>query len=186
MSSYNDEVKQWQTGQIGLLIFLATVVMLFAGFTSSILVRRTGADWHPIPLPSQLWFNTILLFTSSITLELVRKAVKQTSLAKVKNWLIATVVLGSLFVGGQLMVWQQLRLGGIYLSVNPHSSFFYILTGVHAIHLLGGLMVLAYLCVKLLIRNDTQVTQTTINLCATYWHFLALLWLYLFVVLFVL
>lgn len=166
------------TRLLGLWFFLANVTMLFAGFTSAILVRRAMPDWQPLPLPPLLWVNTTVLFASSLTLERARTMARQNLLPQTRVWVLGTAVLGALFLSGQIGAWEQLRALGVFLPSNPHSSFFYILTGVHGAHLFGGLAALAYLVAR-------PVRKGTLNLCATYWHFLDGLWLYLFIMLFV-
>ena len=166
------------TRMLGLWFFLATVTMLFAGFTSAILVRRTAPDWQALPLPSLLWVTTTVLFASSLSLERTRTLARQGQLGLAKIWLAGTVTLGTLFLAGQVAAWQQLRDLGVFLPTNPHSSFFYILTGVHGAHLLGGLTVLGWLLAR-------PVRESSLKLGATYWHFLDGLWLFLFAMLFV-
>lgn len=170
--------------QFGLWVFLATVTMLFAGFTSAILVRRTAPDWQPIPIPGLLWLNTAVLLSSTLTMERLRRLARQGRSDGIRTWLIATTLLGLLFLVGQVGAWRQLVARGLYLSSNPHSSFFYILTGAHGVHLLGGLVALACLLVRFLPDAPTSAPGTGVSLCATYWHFLDGLWVYLFVVLF--
>jgi cytochrome c oxidase subunit 3 len=170
--------------QLGLWAFLATVTMLFAGFTSAILVRRTAADWPMLPLPSLLWVNSVVLLVSSVAMEAVRRASRQDQCREVRRWLIVVVALGAVFLIGQLGAWRQLAAQGVFLPSNPHSSFFYILTGVHGVHLLGGIVGLFYLVVATSRRMSAPLS--TVNLFATYWHFVGGLWVYLFVVLFVL
>jgi len=202
------------TAQLGLWVFLATVTMLFAGFTSAYLVRQAGSDWQPIPLPPILWFNTAALLLSSLTLE-VGRAWRQTKNPKsqirnpkqiqnlnvptvsdfdirisnfpegVKGWLLATTLLGVAFLVGQLFAWRQLAAHGVYLPSHPHSSFFYILTGVHGLHLLGGVGALVYVLMQARRAGSTPALYHRLKLCATYWHFVGGLWLYLFLVLFV-
>ena len=164
--------------RLGLWFFLATVVMLFAGFTSAILVRRTSADWQAIPLLPLLRWNTLVLLASSVTLERVRTLVRRDRRRQVRTWLAVTALLGVLFLAGQMGAWEQYRALGLFLSSNPHSSFFYILSGVHGAHLAGGLLGLGYLLAR-------PGRVGAVNLCATYWHFLGGLWLYLLVMLFV-
>ncbi len=174
------------TAQLGLWGFLATVTMLFAGFTSAYLVRQTsGSDWQPIPLLPTLWLNTALIILSSVTME-VGRAQHRRREDPLKGWIFATTLLGVAFLAGQLFVWRQLAARGVYLPSNPHSSFFYILTGVHGLHLLGGLGVLVYLLAEAWQDGSRPALHSRLKLCATYWHFVGGLWLYLFVVLFVL
>lgn len=174
------------TRQLGLWAFLATVTMLFAGFTSAILVRRASTDWQPIPLPGLLWMNTAVLLLSSFTIERARALLGKERGREARAWLSITAALGLLFLFGQFGVWRHLVSLGVYLPSSPHSSFFYILTGAHAVHLLGGVLAMLYLLARVLLSASAPVRSSVINLCATYWHFVDGLWIYLFVVLFVL
>ncbi len=152
-----------RTNELTLLVFLSTVVMLFAAFTAAYLIRRTATDWQRVALPGILWGNTAVLLLSSVTIELARRRTSQ-------RWLIVTTVLGFAFVVGQLLAWRDLAAEGIYLPTHPHSSFVYMLTAVHGLHLLGGIAVLVYAVAR----------KSAVGLCATYWHFVDAVWLYVF------
>jgi len=158
-----------RTNELLLLSFLATVVMLFAAFTAAYLIRRTAADWGRIALPRIFWVNTVILVASSGTIELARRRAD-------RRWLFVTTVLGLLFLGGQLVGWRTMAENGVVLPTHPHSAFIYMLTAVHGLHLLGGLAVLIYVTLR----------ATTVRLCATYWHFVDAVWIYLLVMLTVL
>ncbi|MFQ5740839.1 MAG: heme-copper oxidase subunit III [Acidobacteriota bacterium] len=173
-----------KTAQLGLWALLATLTMLFAGFTSAYLVRRAGLDWQAISIPSLLWFNTGVLLLSSLTIEVARGALRRGRTAALKGGLLATTVLGLAFLAGQLFAWQQLAAQGVYLPTSPHSSFFYMLTAVHGLHLVGGLAALLYALSRVWSARWTAAEPTGVNLCATYWHFVDGLWLYLFVLMF--
>jgi cytochrome c oxidase subunit 3 len=149
--------------QLVLWWFLATVTMLFAAFASSYLVRR-GSDpsWKTIQLPAFVWVNTAVLIVSSITLELARRQRR-------RGWLVATTAVGVAFLAGQVHIWNQLAADGVFLPTRPHGSFFYILSGLHGAHLLGGIVLLGYA----LMSSRAQAVQNA----ATYWHFLTALWL---------
>ncbi len=179
-----EAIQPLNTAQLGLWALLATLSMLFAGFTSAYLVRRAGSDWQPISMPPILWFNTGLLLSSSITMELARTSMKRWRLEAFKGWLLMTTLLGLTFLGGQLFAWRQLAAHGVYLPTNPHSSFFYMLTGTHAMHLLGGIGALLYALSRAWRSFWTPHEATRLDLCATYWHFVDGLWLYLFLLLF--
>jgi len=177
------------TAQLGLWIFLATVTMLFAAFTSAYMVRSAGQDWEAIRMPGLLWFNTVCLLLSSITLEMARAPGKELGGRAAKSWIGATTLLGATFVLGQLLAWGQLADRGVYMQTNPHSSFFYILTGLHGLHLAGGLILLSLLFFRTWSAadpGDGLALRRFSGFCATYWHFLDGLWLYLFVLLFAL
>jgi cytochrome c oxidase subunit 3 len=173
------------SAELGLWAFIATATMLFAGFTSAIFVRRASADWQPIPVPSLLWCTTAIILASSITIERARALSKAGRRESLRRWLSATVGLGFLFVVGQLGAWRQLVSLGVYLPSNPHGSFFYMLTGAHAVHLFGGVLALVYLLVRSLKVKSAAPGRMDIALYATYWHFVGGLWVYLFIMLFV-
>lgn len=149
-----------------LLAFLATVAMLFAAFTASYVIRRTAADWRLVELPKILWANTAVIALSSVTIEVARRRASQV-------WLVGTAILGVLFLLGQLAGWSALAERGVFLPSQPHASFIYLLTAIHGVHLAGGLVALGFLLAK----------RGAIDLCAIYWHFLGLVWLYVLVVL---
>lgn len=174
------------SGQFGLWAFLATVAMLFAGFTSAYLVRQTtGSDWSSLPVPPVLYFNTAALFASSLTLERARAELRRTQPAAAKGWLAATLALGLVFLFGQLLAWRGLAAYGLFLPSNPHASFFYVLTAVHAAHVLGGLVALVVTSLAAWRNRVARPADHRLKLCAIYWHFVGGAWLYLFLVLFV-
>jgi cytochrome c oxidase subunit 3 len=158
--------------------------MLFIGFTSAYILRRASTDWRPLAAPPVLWLNTAVLFLSSATLERARRRLRGWDLPAAQGWLAATGILGVLFVGGQFLAWRSLAAAGVFMSSNPHSSFFYLLTGVHVAHLLGGL---AWFVAALATMRRLAYTpgEDGLRLFATYWHFLAVLWAYLLFLLFV-
>lgn len=173
------------TARFGLLAFLGTVSMLFIGFTSAYLIRRASLDWRPLRAPGILWVNTAVLLASSVTLEAARKRLRGWDLRGVLPWVGATGALGVLFLLGQVVAWRTLASRGVFLATNPHHSFFYVLTGLHGLHLLGGLV--WFLAVLVQLRRMAYTPgEDGLRLFATYWHFLGALWLYLLVLLFVL
>ena len=172
--------------QLGTWIFLATVTMLFAAFCSAYVIRRAGAGWTPIAMPLVLWLNTALLVGSSLTLEAARSAGRREGATGAPRWVLATTGLGLLFLVGQVIAWRQLVTQGIYVPTSPHSAFFYIFTGLHGLHLLGGIAFLLYLSARLARGGPGESSggdSRLITPCATYWHFLGALWILLFVVL---
>jgi cytochrome c oxidase subunit III len=172
------------TTRFGLLAFMGTVSMLFVGFTSAYIVRRASADWRPLAAPPLLWVNSIVLLASSATLEGARRRFRDWDLRGAQGFVAATGGLGLLFVIGQLGAWRALAAQGVFLASNPHSSFFYMLTGLHALHLLGGLVWFATAAFRM--RRMAYAPGTdALGLFALYWHFLSALWLYLLYLLFV-
>jgi cytochrome c oxidase subunit III len=170
--------------RFGLLAFLGTVSMLFVGFTSAYILRRASADWQPLSAPGILWANTAILVVSSVSLEVARRRLRGWDLAGAQRWMVGTAVLGLSFLAGQVLGWRELQGRGVFLSGNPHSAFFYLLSGVHALHLLGGL-VWGFVTVWRLRHLAVTPGGDGLSLFATYWHFLGALWLYLLFLLFV-
>ncbi len=167
----------------GIWVGIAAISMTFAALTSALIVRKGGApDWRHFTVPSILYFNTILLVASSVTLEVSRRRVAdfmrgaQSTLASPARWLYITLGLGLFFVVGQYIAWRQLSAQGLYLASNPSSSFFYVLTAFHALHVLGGLGGLVRVIRKL---GDFSLRRSTLDATSRYWHFMDVLWIYL-------
>jgi cytochrome c oxidase subunit 3 len=170
----------------GLMVLLAAVVMFFAALSSAFIVRRgLSNDWVATQMPRLLWWNTVALLASSAALETARRALKTGRREAFTRLWITGSALGVLFLIGQYMAWLQLRSQGIYMATNPSSSFFYVLTAAHAVHLIGGVIALAYVSVQALRLRLGPGKRTVIDVSAVYWHFLDGLWVYLLVLLMV-
>jgi len=167
-------------GQIGVWILLTAVVMLFAGLSSAYIVLRGVPAWQNIELPSLLWPNTAILLLSSVAIDLARRAVRRRDAQSMKRWLIAGLVLGAAFLLGQVAAWRQLVNAGVYLPSTLQSSFFYILSGLHGVHLLGGVIALVWVLVAALENKVTVFNYEPLKLCALYWHVMDAIWIYLF------
>lgn len=173
-----------RTYHTGMWMALVAIMMLFAAFTSALVVRKgLGDDWVHTELPRILWLNTVVLIASSATLEFSRRSLKDGLTEQSKRWLYVTVFLGLFFVVGQLVAWRQLVLRGVYLASNPSSSFFYLLTATHGVHLLGGVAALFYLAVRAGRIGRKRLGQTAVGVTSLYWHFMDALWIYIFVLL---
>jgi len=127
--------------------------------------------------------NTAVLLASSLTFEMAGRALKQAADSKLRGWLGATAALGTLFLAGQLLAWKQLAAQGVFVGTNPSSSFFYILTATHGIHLLGGMTALLYLTIRFLRRKFSARRRSALKATAVYWHFMDALWIYLLLLL---
>jgi cytochrome c oxidase subunit 3 len=190
--------------RLGLLVALTPILMLFVSFTSAYVVRQglptfdpsTNTlirDWIPVKLPAILLVNTCVLLLSSIGMELARRQSKSEgdagSAASVSEarldtktnmpWLAMTVVLGILFLTGQWLAWRQLAASGFYVTTTPSSSFIYLLTGTHAIHLLGGVIALVVAGIASLLHRSAVTRSIVVDITAWYWHFMAALWVYI-------
>lgn len=163
---------------IGLGVFMVVVGTLFALFISAYSERMTLMDWHPLPVPDLLWFNTGLLVASSVALELAKSAAKRGRVDDLKLGLLAGGGFALLFLAGQLLVWRQLTAAGYFLTSNPANAFFYLLVALHGVHLTGGMVALASSANGVWrgsYRRDK--IRRSVGLCAAYWHFLLIIWL---------
>jgi cytochrome c oxidase subunit 3 len=170
-------------GQVGIWILLTAVIMLFAGLSSAYIVLRGQPTWQNIELPSLLWPNTVILLMSSVAIELSRRAMRRNDAQSMKRWLSFGGILGLVFLVGQLAAWRQLVNAGVYIPSTLQSGFFYILTGLHGLHLLGGAIGLTVVLGKALKNRLTAFSYEPLKLCAAYWHAMDALWLYLFLLL---
>ena len=175
--------------RIGTWVAVASIAMLFTALTSAYIVRAASAqDWRPLAMPRILWLSTALILLSSGTFEAARKNVKQLLDGSYARWLFITALLGIGFLASQLFAWRQLARQGVYVASNPHSSFFYLLTAMHGLHLLGGLLAVIYLLFRTRQQRNDEAAEAkrlaSADAVAIYWHFMDGLWIYLFLLLF--
>ncbi|HYK91715.1 MAG TPA: cytochrome c oxidase subunit 3 [Acidobacteriota bacterium] len=174
-------VRSAQIYRTGMWMGLAAVMMLFATFTSALVVRKgLSDDWRPLSLPRVMWVSTALLITSSLTLERSRRGISASHERSFVFWWYATTALGLAFLGGQWAAWRELISRGVYLASNPSSSFFYLLTAAHGLHLLGGICALLFVILR---TRRHLLSRTAVDVCAIYWHCMDGLWVYLFILL---
>jgi cytochrome c oxidase subunit 3 len=203
-SGLPDYATRLRRARLGLLVALTPVLMLFVSFSSAYVVRqglptldpRTNTlvrDWIPVTLPKLLLINTGVLILSSVFMELARRQIKgqatrvpPTSASEVSAggqtripWLSMTIVLGLAFLFGQWAAWRQLAANGFYVATTPSSSFVYLLTGTHAIHLMGGVLALFVAGIASLLRRSVATRSIVVDVTAWYWHFMAGLWIYI-------
>jgi cytochrome c oxidase subunit 3 len=167
-------------GRLLLWLVLTVVTMLFAGFTSAYIVLRGVPAWQNVAIPGTLWVNTFILLASSFTMEWTRKRMRQSDTSGAKLWMGATVGLGLAFLVGQVVAWNQMAATGVFLASTLHSSFMYILTGTHAVHVLGGVSALVVVTTQIFRNRYTAANHEPVTLCATYWHFMDGVWVFLF------
>lgn len=167
----------------GLLLGFAAILMFFVALASSFIVRKgLGSDWRSFELPSLLWANTAALLASSFVLERARRRLRQPSAAGFGAWWSGGLLLGVAFLAGQVAAWRQLAAQGIFLATNPASSFFYVFTAAHGLHVLGGLVALGYVAARGA-AHQQRTGQLSADLAASYWHFLDVLWIALLLLL---
>jgi cytochrome c oxidase subunit III len=169
--------------KVGLGVFLAVVGSLFALFASAYSMRMHMGDWQSLPKPWLLWLNTAVLILSSVALHRAQVAARRGQIEGVRAGLLAGGATALLFLAGQVLVCRQLTTAGFFLAANPASSFFYLITAVHGLHLLGGLVALGRAAARVWRGVDLDRVPLSVELCAMYWHFLLLVWLVLFALL---
>ena len=178
---------QDRASRSGIWVGIFAITMSFAAFTSALYVRQGSGDGVHIVLPPILYANTIALLLSSFTIEMSRRGIAREvgpealGLRRGTDWLVATLILGLAFVAGQYQAWRNLAAHGLYLATNSNSSFFYVFTAMHALHLFGGIAALVYL-IRRLVGVRRGFRQSLFDTTAIYWHFMGVLWLYLLLV----
>jgi cytochrome c oxidase subunit 3 len=168
------------TAKVFLSIFLGVVTAIFGLLTAAYFIRMTYADWQSLPVPALLWLNTAILILSSVALQWARTSAGHQQADRVRWGLLAGGALAFAFLVGQFLVWQQLGSLGYFVDTNPSNSFFYLITGLHGLHLLGGLVAWLRASLRLWRGADTDKIRMSVELCAVYWHFLLLVWLVMF------
>ena len=166
--------------KVALGFFLMVVAVIFSLFTVSYFIRMELDDWTPLAEPGQLWFNTGLLIISSVLFQWSRNLVKKNETRNLRLALFGGGVFAIAFIVAQYLVWNGLRSQGVTISSNPADSFFYLLTGLHGAHMLGGLWVWSRTSIKLLSGAEPKQIKLSVELCTVYWHALLVVWLVLF------
>ena len=175
--------------RIGMWFLLLVVMMTFGGLIGAYIVIATNGvmEWQPFALPIQVWISTVLILASSIAYKIAQKAIDKDNQTKAKKWLVTTTVFGGMFIASQLLAWVELVRQGVYMESNPYAGFFYILTAVHAVHVIGGIAALGFVVLRTWLKteNDDELTKRKqiFNTVGWYWHFMDGLWIVLFLLL---
>jgi cytochrome c oxidase subunit III len=169
--------------RFGLWVGIASICMMFAGLTSAFVVRRAAGMWLEFQLPNVFLYSTIVILVSSVTMHLSYSGFKAGNESRYKLFLIATAILGFVFVALQFSGWLALTNMGVTITTNPSSSFVYIISGLHAAHVLGGVAAIGFALIQayVLPYKPTEKRRKRFNLVVNYWHFVDLLWVYLMV-----
>ncbi|MBA4850679.1 cytochrome c oxidase subunit 3 [Emticicia sp. BO119] len=162
-------------------LFIITIIMLFASQTSAYLVRRAEGNWVEFDIPQIFWFSTLVLLISSVSMHFSLQAARKNNQSMLKGAVAITFIFGIAFLFMQYLGWQNLQQQGVFLKGNPSGSFFYIFTGLHMAHLLLGLGILVATFIMAFRMKIDSKNTLLVEVCATAWHFLDLLWVYLFV-----
>ncbi|GJM12002.1 MAG: cytochrome-c oxidase [Pseudohongiella sp.] len=169
--------------RVALGFFLTIATVIFSMFGVSYIIRMSLPDWEPVAAPMQLWLNTALLVISSILFQWARNIANAENKKNLMTAFVGGGVFALLFIAGQMLTWEGLQAQGLYVASNPANSFFYLLTGLHVAHLLGGLWVWSKSSIRLLSGSEPEDVRLSIELCTLYWHFLLIVWLVIFAVL---
>src|SRR5258708_25561294 len=167
--------------KFGMWLFLSSVMMLFMSLTSAYIVRQAEGNWVFFELPSLFYVTSVIIVLSSITMQAAYVWAKKDNIALTKIMLLITSVFGIAFLVGQFFGWKQLVGNSIYLVGNPSGSFLYILTGLHAVHIISAIIFLLIVCYSAFKGKTHSKNMAKMEMCTTYWHFLGGLWLYLFI-----
>ncbi len=174
-----DQKNRIHPHKFTLWIGLASIVMMFAGLTSAYLIKRNLANWITFDIPAIFWYSTAVIIFSSITIILSRNAFRQREMRSYRRWLAVTMVLGIGFVFMQYSGFRQLWDSGMTLTRNVSFSFLYIIVGLHALHVIGGVIALIVILIKAYSIKNKNYSPVQIDLMSTYWHFVDFLWIYL-------
>ncbi len=168
---------------------LLVVVMTFGGLVAAYIVIATNnvAEWRPFELPLPVWISTILILVSSATYHVAQRAVERDDQVTAKKWFVITTAIGAAFISSQILAWVELTARGLYMAGNPYAGFFFILTAVHAVHVLGGIAALGAILLRTWtpIASEAQLVRrrSLAQVVGWYWHFMGALWVVLFVLL---
>lgn len=177
----NEQKSRLHPYKFNMWIGLAGIIMMFAGLSSAYIVKRNQANWLTFDIPTIFWYSTALIVLSSVTIILSRKAFINRQMKQYQSWLGITTLLGIAFVTMQFFGFVELWNNGITITRNVSFSFLYVIVGVHALHVVGGIVVLIILYVKSLTKRTRVYNSLSIDLMSTYWHFVDLLWIYLLI-----
>lgn len=170
-------------------VLLLIVTMTFGGLIAAYIVLATNkvAEWRPFELPLPVWISTAIILLSSVAYYLGKTAIDRNDQPAAKKWFITTTALGAAFISSQTLAWVELTASGLYVQGNPYAGFFYILTAIHAVHVLGGITALGAILLKIWLPTERPAEmerrQTLANVVGWYWHFMGVLWVILFVLL---
>ena len=175
--------------RVTMWVVIAAIVMMFAALSSAYIILSFDGERRRVTMPRMFFLSTGIIILSSFTIETAKRSLKRGSEARYKGWTIATLVLGLFFLAAQVMGWRELAAQGVYFASHPHSTFFYFFTGVHGVHLLGGIAGLSYLAIRA--RSSGRVgklmpKETSAGLMSLYWHTMDALWIWLFLLLLIL
>jgi cytochrome c oxidase subunit III len=162
-----------------LWVAIGSILMMFAGLTSAYIVKRNQANWQTFDLPIAFWFSTVAVVASSGTMWMALKSFKERAMSRYRMLIVATMILGALFIVLQIVGFQQLWAKGITLQANVSYSFLYVIVGLHGLHVIGGVIALIVMSLMAFSTKKRNYSSVPVEVMSTYWHFVDILWLYL-------
>jgi cytochrome c oxidase subunit 3 len=177
----NEQRKKIHPHKFTLWVALGSIIMMFAGLTSAYVVKRDQPGWTTFSIPRAFWYSTAAILISSLTIQMALKAFKDREMLRYRNLLTATTVLGIAFVLLQWLGFRQIWQTGITLRGSGGGQFLYVIAGLHAVHVLGGIVALLVMLAKAFVSKVRSYDSIPVELMSTYWHFVDLLWIYLLI-----
>lgn len=181
MSSTDSQRKKIHPHKFTLWVALGSIIMMFAGLTSAYIVKSNQPKWLTFEMPSVFWYSTAVILLSSLTMQMALKEFKNRRILKYRNLITATLVLGILFIIMQCLGFLQIWNTGVTLSGSGAAPFMYVIFGLHGLHVLGGIITLLVMFIQALSRRRRNYNPVPVEVITTYWHFVDILWIYLFV-----
>src|SRR6187431_1205936 len=176
-----EQRKRIHPHKFTLWVGIASIIMMFAGLTSAYIVKRNQVNWTSFELPTMFWYSTLAILASSATLFLAQNAFKQREMARYRNLVVTSLLLGVVFITLQVLGFKQLWDNGMTLQKNVSFSFLYVIVGLHGLHVVGGVVALIVLFLKAFSSKVRNYNIVPIEVISTYWHFVDVLWLYLLI-----
>jgi cytochrome c oxidase subunit 3 len=180
----SDQQRKIHPHKFTLWVAIGSILMMFAGLTSAYIVKRSQANWLMIEIPLVFWYSTVTILLSSVTVQLSLKAIKQRNMVMYRRWMLITAVLGVLFLVLQIIGFYQFGENDIRLvgaGSNASYSFLLAISGMHGLHVLGGVIALVVIAIRAVSISKRNYSSLPLEVAATYWHFVDLLWIYLFI-----
>ena len=177
----NEQRKRIHPHKFTLWVALGSIIMMFAGLTSAYVVKRDQPGWTTFSIPKAFWYSTAIILLSSLSIQMALKAFKDREMLRYRNLLTTTAALGIFFVLCQWAGFREIWRTGITLRGSGGGQFLYVIAGLHAVHVLGGVIALLYMTGRSYLSKIRSYDSVPVELMSTYWHFVDLLWLYLFV-----
>ncbi|MEO5999411.1 MAG: heme-copper oxidase subunit III [Chitinophagaceae bacterium] len=181
MSSSDSQRKKIHPHKFTLWVAIGSIIMMFAGLTSAYIVKSNQPKWLTFEMPNIFWYSTAIILLSSLTMQMALKEFKDRRINKYRNLITATLVLGILFIGMQWLGFSQIWNTGVTLSGSGAAPFMYVIFGLHGVHVLGGVIALLIMFLQGLSTRRRNYNPVPVEVITTYWHFVDLLWIYLFV-----